>query len=69
MDFSGFIGLGQKSVLPAIQLLGPAKMILLLNYLGRNIAQIVKPEAYLRSMLKSYENGEAIAGGLVRPLA
>ncbi|MEY8802191.1 helix-turn-helix domain-containing protein [Leisingera sp. XS_AS12] len=69
MDFSGFLGLGQMTVLPAIQLLGPAKMILLLNYLGRNIAQIARPEAYLRSLLRNYERGEAIAGGLVRPAA
>lgn len=69
IDFSGFIGLRKTCVIPVLQLMGPAKMIVLLNYLGRNIAQIDRPEAYLRSLVKCYEKGQAIAGGLVRPAA
>ncbi len=67
IQFSSFIGLGQRGVNRGLETLGWEAMILVLDYLSARTTQITRPEGYLASMLKSYEAGQPIAGGRVIP--
>lgn len=67
IQFSSFIGLGQTAMLKAISILGWDSTILVVDYLASRTADIVKPEGYLTSMLRSYASGQPIASGRVIP--
>lgn len=64
-EFSSFLGLGQPVVREALQVLGLAKSLMVLDYLAGKIHSITKPQGYLKNMLQKYRAGEAIAGGCV----
>lgn len=67
IQFSSFIGLGRTSILKALAILGWENGILVLDYIAARTSNIGKPEGYLASMLRSYEVGQPIAAGRVRP--
>lgn len=67
VQFSSFIGLGQTAVTRSLAVLGWESMILVVDYMAGNITKIARPEGYLASMIRSYEAGQPIAGGLVVP--
>jgi replication initiation protein RepC len=64
-EFSSFLGLGQKVVGEALEVLGIARFLMVLDYLAGRIHSIAKPQGYLKNMLKKFLIGEAIAGGCV----
>ncbi|MFZ3584531.1 helix-turn-helix domain-containing protein [Loktanella sp. DJP18] len=67
IQFSSFIGLGQTAMLKAMSILGWDNTILVVDYLASRTADIVKPEGYLTSMLRSYTSGQPVASGRVIP--
>lgn len=65
-NFSSYIGIGPDLIGKAIATLGWEGLVRTLDYLAGRVHEIAKPQGYLKSMLKSYEEGHVIAGGKVR---
>jgi replication initiation protein RepC len=64
-EFSSFLGLKKETMLEAAAAFGWEKLSYCLNYLTSRIEHIQKPDGYMRSMIKGYESGQAVAGGRI----
>lgn len=64
-EFSSFMGLRKETVSFAAVVLGWEKMALCLNYLEKQLNRVANPDAYLKSMIRSYDEGQSIAAGRI----
>jgi DNA-binding MarR family transcriptional regulator len=66
-NFSKFVNIEERMAVIALNVFGPIKTIEVMDYLALKIDGLQNPNGYLMSMIKSYENGEAVAAGRVCP--
>lgn len=68
-DACRFFGIRQDAITKCLAGFGSSNLLLILDYLTPKAAELTNPGAYLASMLRKFDAGEAVAGGRVRARA
>ncbi|MHA6345440.1 helix-turn-helix domain-containing protein [Roseivivax sp. CAU 1761] len=65
IEFGGFLGLDRSRLLPLLEMLGPARMLILLDHVAEKVDRIRAPGAYLQALATRWREGETIADGRI----
>ncbi len=66
-EYSSHFRLGQETFVRSLAILGWERLVVAMDYLAEKIQGIMNPRAYFVAMVKSYEDGQRIAGGRIVP--